>query len=237
MNKKIAIVMGLLLVFTGGNVWAGAVLHIGNPPNAGTYLFGDEVLPISNTSLGILENGDGNPTLVDPALLLILGVPDDAGFAAPDIALSAGTGVLGGTTTLFSGSWNTSTGYAGGFSSSFSGSVYEFIGFDPAGNASNNFGNWHDADLAVNGIDASFFGIYIYALTGTGITGGGSVDVTFQSSLPVGVFAVAYGQDADGRAFSTPFTESGLTVPEPGTVLLLGSGLLGLALYRRKYRI
>ena len=198
---------------------AGAVLHLGSPPNSGTYLYGSEVRPIGDASLGILENGSGQPALVDP-LLLIIGVANqtDSTYVAPTISLSVGSGSL--------------ASYAGNFTS---GEVYSFLGLT-GGNNSNSFGNWAAADLAVNGINATGFGIFVYDLTGTGISGGNQVDVTFASDLLLGTFAVAYGQDLTGKAFSTPFTESGLTnkVPEPSTFLLFGIGLLGLGFFGRK---
>ena len=136
---------------------------------------------------------------------------------------------------------NVSPGYAGNFtSSSTANDVYQFIGLIPYGNASNNFANWSAADLAVNGITANGFGIFVYSLYNTQITGGATVNVTFASAINTGTFAVAYGQYGSGnhlKSFTTPFTEAGLTtnkVPEPGTLLLFGSGILGLGFFGRK---
>ncbi|MCL5966412.1 MAG: PEP-CTERM sorting domain-containing protein [Deltaproteobacteria bacterium] len=234
MRKLAGFALALLVSSAAATAWAGAVLHIGNPPNAGTYLFGGEVLPLDSRHASILENGNGQPSLLDP-LLLILGVPDqdDSTFTAPAVTLSTGFGIVGGT-NVFSGAWNATTGYAGAFDAADGGDVYSFIGLVPGGNNSNNFGNWAAADLAVNGISANYFGIFVYTLSNTGISGGVQVDVTFDADLAKGIFAIGYGQNARGDAFSTPFTESGLTIPEPGTSLLLASGLLGLAGWARR---
>jgi hypothetical protein len=131
--------------------------------------------------------------------------------------------------------WNITTGYAGNFTSASSCDVYSFIGLKPSGNNSNNFVNWAAADLAVNGITATGFGIFVYERTGTGISGGNQVDVSLASELDLGTFVVAYAQDLKGKSYSTPFTESGLTsqASESSTLLLFGIGLLGVGFYNK----
>src|SRR6266508_3650942 len=134
--KKIFVLASLFLLLLAAAAHAGAVLHLGTPPNTGTYLYGSEVRPINTTNLGILENGAGQPALIDP-LLLIIGVPNvtSANYKAPAINLTTGSGTLGGTNS-FSGAWNTTTGYAGNFTSAAGNKtdVYSFIGLIPGGN-------------------------------------------------------------------------------------------------------
>lgn len=249
----------LLLLLAGLIGWSGSakagaildpeVLFLGDsscaaPP--GCPVYGTEVNGIGASSLTIIENGSGQPTLANP-LLLIVGIPNTTGaLSLPGITLSAGTGVAGGpdvypTTTT---KWD-SNGYAGDYTAGFKGSVYDFVGLQDSASASESFTNWSAAELAANGITASRFGIGVYSLTGTGITGDGSVTVDFASALPLGTFAVAYGCSAvdptstacspGGNVFGTPFTQSAMvtnggevppeSIPDPGSLVLLATSL------------
>lgn len=233
-----------------------ATLHIG--PGVGTAcqtggcpIFGNEINAFQ-TQLDLYQNSGGASALNTP-VLLIFGVPNDTGSALNATSIGSPTlfspiTAASGTTLTFSFG-TTAFGLNGsGFEGDMtSGDVYAFLGaisgaphFTGASN-SNSFVNWSGADSALFGINATQFGIYVYALNTAAFSGNDGINVLL-NGLPTGTFAVGYGE-TDKSLFDTPFTEAGdetgpgrpPRVPEPGTLLVFGLGLLGLVLLRRRW--
>ena len=247
---RVALLVAVLAVFAVCPVWGQTIdpstLHIG--PGFGTPCatgcMGDPN-GITGSLLDIYQNSGGvNDTLGQP-VFLIVGIPNDTtNLFGATVPINGVTFINGSASTAGSAAFATAGTFglkpavSGGFFGSMTSSeVYAFLGIPGVNlpvNDSESFVNWSGADLSRLGITASNFGIYVFALTsGVNVGPHGFINISFSSPLPLGSYAVAYGQNS-GFAYSTPFTEAGQVVPEPATLTLFGSGMIGLALFVRR---
>jgi hypothetical protein len=179
----------------------------------------------------MFKNGNGGTT-IDPWFLLL---------AVPEMVAQAASAP---TITSVSFTQNGATVDVGAFSQTTAGSIYTFAGGltgDSSMNAANMFCDGAIPCANSNEISTyrqlpNYFEIFKYSFAPAIAN---NTAYKFDTS---GMIAGTYLAAAGGsNPFSTPFTVTGLvqgtpttTTPEPSVLILLGSGLIGLAVLRRQ---
>ena len=85
--------------------------------------------------------------------------------------------------------------------------VYTFLGLGGT-NKSNSFTNWSAQDKEYVGVSVTGFNIHVFAINAD-LGPEGLINISLAFNVPKGTYIVAYSE-ADGTAFSVPFTEAGL---------------------------
>lgn len=204
------------------------VNNVGTPRAPGTPYTGP---------MDIYQN-KGSASALDH-MSLIFGVPDkydNGSHTALSTSSLSGGDLIDSSGKKTSIGFTFSGGYKGLMTKTSNTPIYSLV--DPlVNNGSNSFTNWAAADLAVNKIDVSKFGIYKFDLALPNNVSFGAknfINIALKK-IPLGTFAVAYGQSSDKNTYITPFTQSGLVdapVPEPGSLLIFAFGLALLAIGR-----
>lgn len=239
----------------------------------GCFLYGNEVNNLGTGTTVDIYNNSGSKTINDP-VLLILAIPNNQinyfvdnnnnpptplpiGQVIGDVSyydsVSDTTAVHGTAAYASSNQDNLPSPVSpaadnpGFFGAMYNSDVYSFLGLP--GNNSNSFTNFAlaDAESSINGITATSFGIYAFAINGSALASKGLVNITFNTALPTGTFVIAYGLNCtsynkgtctSGTAFTNAFTQAGLTtknkIPEPNIIILLTTALLMLGWASRR---
>jgi hypothetical protein len=208
---------------------------------------GDPNIITNPALLDIGVAGAGHQT--QNPVILIVGVYDGNGATlAPTVSIGGVLQPLGGL-----GDWGETTDHVQMLAGT---DAYVDVGFpDLNGGNSETFSNWSGGDVKDGFAAPTSFELFAFVLN-EGLIGNTANPLTI-SGAAAGSFVIGYscevggptaasGQPCmDGNVDSTPFTNAGIIaprispIPEPGTLMLFGSGavLVGLSRFtRRKLR-
>lgn len=181
------------------------------------------------TSTGSFTVGLAGGQSLQSPLIIIVGVYD--GNGTPSLTFG------GGVTAAVVGTYGLTTNQT----TFTSGDAFATMGLTGAG-GSESFVNWSAADVAAGFAAPTGFTLYAFQLN-TGLASGSPITLG-ESGAANGSFIIAFGCQsgsttsacANGNVGQTVFTNTGFvsTTPEPGTLLLLGSGLLGVGFSLRR---
>jgi hypothetical protein len=217
--RKVILAAVVLLLTGCPAVWAASTLHIGT--GAGTKCAqgcgGDPNNLRTATQADVYQTSGGASTLSQP-LLVIIGAPNDSHVPAQSFITSAlainsyptGTITPASVAVATAGTYGLIAPVSGAFFGEMQPGqeAYSFLGLQGANN-SNSFTNWSASDATLAHVTATSYGIYVYAITGD-LGSHGLINLALWEQVPKGSFIVAYGEDANGKVFDTPFTEAGV---------------------------